>query len=211
LSSGVLRHATPDAAHTQKSSRWLSPAATCAVCAIFFMLGVIFTRSESATSAGFRMPPQIHASREFSGSVPGIPAPGVATHRMRSGRTPSAPAQIAAKFHKNTPRQPDIRDVFLRIESHQIDENKENTLRAKANLRPSELSFVRLWTNPPAGAIHGQLSVRNGYTPQADYYGLPTIFRAMTTENRLLTIKDAPLTTENRPKTADDEPRNTPL
>jgi hypothetical protein len=181
------RRTGPEAFHPRQNSRRLLSAATCAVCAIFFLLGMIFTRSESATLAVFRMSPQIRVSHDLSGGTGVIPTPDAATHDMRPGRTPSAPTPIGAKCRKNALQRPNVRDVFLHIESHQVDENKENAFETKAKLRISALSVVR-----------GQLSVGTGHKTLAACNGLQTVIGGL-------------LTTDNGPRTNENGLRTTPL
>jgi len=143
-------------------SRWQRPAATCAACAVFFLLGMISTRSESASSPGFQISSQVRVSRELSGSTGVVRAVSGSTHHIHPGRRPSAPVQTVAKSQKNTPQQANVRDVFWHIESHQVGENKENTFKSKPNLETSELSLVTLCKLSQSRLDIGESRTENG-------------------------------------------------
>ena len=143
-SPDALRRTGCDPARPPQSSLLLRSAATCAVCAIFFLLGMIFTQSQSPTSDGFLVSPQVRMSHDLSGGAAGISPLDAPTHNLTPRPTPFAPAHFVAKFHKNTLQQPNFRDVFVHIESHQVDENKENAFKTKANLDTEKLALVTL-------------------------------------------------------------------
>ena len=146
------RRGEPAPGAPQQTSRRLTPAAAGAMGAIFFLLGMLSTHPRPASSIGFAFsavaPGFRPADPSVAAALPQITGPADAA--LKGGAIPARRARsvspaILPRSHaamnigfpgKIAPKPAYVRDVFLHIESHQVIENNEKVMEAKANFGP---------------------------------------------------------------------------